>query len=75
MRLLQPRVLFFGEIGVIGLADAGRVVVDGESPGGWHTGYGGGVWVSPVGVSTTVSAVVAHSNENTRVYVHFGFPF
>lgn len=32
------------EVGVFGLAAAGRVFVDGDSPGGWHTGVGGGIW-------------------------------
>src|SRR5690606_4232277 len=33
-------LLVRGDIGVFGLVDAGRVWHDGDSPGGWHTGYG-----------------------------------
>ena len=75
LRLMEPRVLFFGEVGVLGFFDAGRVYLDGESPTGWHTGYGGGLWVSPVGISTIVSASIAWGEETSRVYIDFGFPF
>jgi hypothetical protein len=31
--------------GIVGVAEAGRVYVDGSSPGGWHSTAGGGVWI------------------------------
>jgi outer membrane protein assembly factor BamA len=40
--------LFPTEFGVFGLADAGRVYVQGTSPGGWHTDGGGGIWLAPL---------------------------
>ncbi|MGQ0561745.1 MAG: BamA/TamA family outer membrane protein, partial [Gemmatimonadota bacterium] len=39
------------QLGVFGLADAGRVWFDGESDGGWHTAFGGGFWLSALGQS------------------------
>ncbi|HEX2168086.1 MAG TPA: hypothetical protein VHG09_12710, partial [Longimicrobiales bacterium] len=42
-------LLVHGELGVFGLADAGRVFMDGESPGGWHTSFGGGTWFATMG--------------------------
>ncbi len=61
-----------GRLGVIGLADAGRVYVDGASPGGWHLGRGAGVYFETLG--TAVSAVWARGEED-RVYLGLGMPF
>ncbi|HEU0051699.1 MAG TPA: BamA/TamA family outer membrane protein, partial [Longimicrobium sp.] len=59
-------------VGVYALGDAGRVYVDGDSPGDWHVGYGGGLSFELLGRSLAVS--VAHG-ERTTAYVHFGMPF
>jgi hemolysin activation/secretion protein len=61
--------------GVFGHADAGRVYVDGRSPGGWHTAAGGGVWVALLGAASTVSLGITHSPEETSVRAGFGFGF
>jgi hypothetical protein len=63
-----------GDLGLIALADAGRVFVDGESPGGWHTGLGGGIWVGVLDRARTFSAVAAHGSE-TALYFRIGMPF
>ena len=75
LRLPLTRVnlgLVRGRLGVLGLADAGRVYVDGSSPGGWHTGYGGGLFLETM--ETAVHAVWARGEED-RVYVGLGLPF
>ena len=41
-------------IGVFGVMDAGRVWVDGQSPGGWHSSRGIGFWV---GILSPTSAI------------------
>jgi hypothetical protein len=61
-----------GSFGLIGFTDAGRVYVDGESPGGWHTGLGGGLWLSALGA--TFSGTYARGEED-RVYISLGMPF
>jgi hypothetical protein len=43
--------------GIMGLAEAGRVYVDGSSPGGWHAVTGGGIWVGPRGDESPVVTV------------------
>ncbi len=63
------------DFGVFGLADAGRVYVNGSSPGGWHTAGGGGVWFGPVSRTSTVSFAVARSTEQTSVYLGIGVMF
>jgi hypothetical protein len=43
--------------GVVGVAEAGRVYVDGSSPGGWHSTAGGGIWVGRVYGPQTLSLI------------------
>ena len=64
-------LLVRGELGVFGLADAGRVYVEGESPGGWHTSYGGGVWFSSLGHALSLSYA---KGETGRLYLRLGMP-
>jgi hypothetical protein len=58
--------------GVFGLLDAGRVWLDGDSPGKWHSGFGGGVWLSALG--QTLSVAFAHGDSN-RFYLQKGMSF
>jgi hypothetical protein len=58
--------------GVFGLVDAGRVWLDGDSPGKWHTGIGGGVWLAALG--QTLSVAFAHGDSN-RFYLQKGMSF
>jgi hypothetical protein len=40
------------DVGIFGVVDAGRVWVNGDSPGGWHTAKGLGFWVGVPDPST-----------------------
>lgn len=66
-------VLFPGRVGLIALMDTGRVWFDGESSSTWHTGVGGGVWVTLV-EEYTASVVYARGDQNT-LYLTLGLPF
>lgn len=74
-----PLLLLRGRLGALALADAGRVYAGGESPGGWHTAYGGGLWFLFEIRETTfaLTGVYAQGNadEPGRAYVSFGMPF
>ena len=59
--------------GLFGLADGGRVFLEGESSDRWHTAYGGGVWLSIVGHVMSLS--VARSEGHVRVYLQGGLLF
>lgn len=59
-------------VGVFGLADAARVWFDEQSPGGWHTSAGGGVWVTSLG--QTYSFAYAHGEEHS-FYLRRGLSF
>jgi hypothetical protein len=63
------------DLGIVGLADVGRVFVDGESSDEWHGAVGGGVWLGFLGRTNAVSVVVAKSKERSRLYVQAGFGF
>jgi hypothetical protein len=62
-----------GEFGLHGLAEAGRVWLDGDSPDGWHEAAGGGVWFTILDRATTLSVTVARGEDRTRVYLRGGF--
>jgi hypothetical protein len=68
--LLVPQLF-----GVYGLFDVGRVWVEGASPGGWHTGYGGGIWLGFLGARYLLSASFVTSREGGGLYVGWGFGF
>ena len=75
LRLLAGRFPF-GDIGIFGLGDAGRVWTDGEASDRWHAAAGGGVWVAwQHRRANTVSIAAARSPERTAVYVRAGFMF
>ncbi len=75
LRVWNPRVVIPVAMGIFGFADAGRVYVDEASPGGWHTGVGGGIYFKPILQPYMLSAGVAVSDETTRVYVLLGLPY
>jgi outer membrane protein assembly factor BamA len=64
-----------GDAGALLLADAGRVFVDGDSPGGWHTAYGGGVYFSAFDNAWTTTLLAARGEGGWRVTLRMGLPF
>jgi hemolysin activation/secretion protein len=70
--LTRMKLLVEGELGVFALVDAGRVWVDGASPGGWHMGWGGGLWFDAF--ERAVSVAYA-TGERGKLYVWLGLPF
>ena len=62
-------------LGVVGLAEAGRVYVDGSSPGGWHERTGGGVWVGLGEMSPVVTLTRTTEPGRPAVHVRFGLVF
>jgi hypothetical protein len=68
-------IILPGDFGVFGLADAGRVFLEGESSDRWHTAYGGGIWISWLDRAYSVSIAVAKGEERTGLYFQGGFGF
>jgi hypothetical protein len=75
LHLFRMMILVPTNIGVFGLADAGRVWVDGENSDEWHTGFGGGLSFGVFRRVNTLTVAVATSEERTGVYVRAGFLF
>jgi hypothetical protein len=61
------------DFGVFGLADVGRVYLEGESSDKWHPAAGGGIWISWLDRINTLSIAVAKSAERTGLYIKAGF--
>ena len=60
---------FYGNIG------GGRVYLDGNSPGGWHSGEGGGIWLGLLNSPNGFSLGVASSSEGTMIQSGLAFGF
>lgn len=77
LRLTLGKAVFIvpGEYGILGLADVGRVYLEGESSNRWHPAYGGGMFFSILDLSTVFSISVASSEERVAVYFKAGFWF
>ena len=75
LRLFGVNLLVPEDAGIFALADTGRVYLAGEDSHHWHTGVGGGFWMSFLRRENTVSVAVARSEGSTRVYAGAGFGF
>jgi len=64
-----------GDWGLLGFFDVGRVWLAGERSDTWHTGAGGGIWISLMSYRATFSAGLAHSSEDDILYFKGGFTF
>ena len=73
--LAKVTLVLPADLGVFGLADAGRVFLEGESSDKWHTAFGGGIWLSFLSRAYTISAAIAAGEERTGFYMQAGFGF
>jgi hypothetical protein len=75
-QLFQTKSLLLTNLGLFGFVDAGRVWVDGDSPGDLHTGYGVGIWASFIGRPNTASLCFAFGgDDDMKFYIWWGFAF
>ena len=75
--LAKIKLLVPGELGLFGAADAGRVIYD-EDPDDadtWHTGVGGGLWLSFLQRRQTLSVAAVQGDDLTGVYLRAGLTF
>jgi hypothetical protein len=77
LRLKIGRLVFPvpADVGVFALGDAGRVYVDGEASGSWHTAVGGGIWFALVNRSNLVRVALARGDDRTAITAGVGFAF
>jgi hypothetical protein len=62
------------DVGLLSFADAGRVYMDGESPGGWHTAVGAGFWIGFLNPGRSVN-ILFTNRANRRVVTSLGFAY
>ncbi|MEA2706379.1 MAG: hypothetical protein QOH22_1167 [Gemmatimonadaceae bacterium] len=62
------------DVGLLGFADAARIYVNGQSPGGWHSAFGGGFWVGYLNPGTNLN-VLFTNNSQRRIVTNIGFAF
>jgi Omp85 superfamily domain len=75
LALGRLQIVLPADVGVFGLADAGRVFLEAESSDEWHTALGGGLWLAFLNRAHTLSLAAASSEERTGIYVQAGFGF
>jgi hypothetical protein len=75
LRLAQFYFLAPVDFGVLGLADVGRVFLDGEESDVWHAAGGGGLWASFLDPAYMVRLSVSTSSERTAFYLGIGKGF
>ncbi|HWA16329.1 MAG TPA: hypothetical protein VG817_07845 [Gemmatimonadales bacterium] len=77
LRIPLARLTFIvpSDFGILGLADIGRVFLDGESSDEWHGAVGGGMWLGFLSRTNAISVVIAKSEERSKLYVQAGFGF
>jgi len=64
-----------GTWGIDGFGDVGRVWLEGESSDTWHTGVGGGIWISLLNDRIAFSTGIAHSTQTDIYYFQGGFSY
>jgi hypothetical protein len=75
LKLGRYFIVLPGEYGVFGLADVGRVFLEGESSDTWHSGVGGGFWFAFLDRANTVSVAVVGGDARTALYIRAGFAY
>ncbi len=75
--LANIKLLLPGELGLFGAADAGRVIFanDADDADTWHTGVGGGLWLSFLRRWQTVSVAAVNGDDLLGVYLRTGLVF
>ena len=63
------------DVGIFGLAETGRVYLDGESPGGWHDAIGGGFWIGIIDPTSALSFSFTNNQERTGIFIKAGLSF
>ena len=77
LSLVPIKIIVPGELGLFFAADVGRVFYaeDPIEADKWHTGIGGGFWLSFLQRKQTLSVAVVNGDDLTGVYLRAGFMF
>jgi hypothetical protein len=75
LRLSHITLILPGAWGLSGFGDVGRVWLEGETSDTWHTGVGGGIWLSVLNDRLAFSTGISHGPEEDLIYFKGGFHF
>lgn len=75
IQLARPVVVVPSRLGIYGFSDVGRVFVEGASPDGWHLGFGGGLYLQPLGQPYLVRVGLGRGSERTTFSATLGLPY
>ncbi|MEP7177225.1 MAG: hypothetical protein ABI860_11815, partial [Gemmatimonadales bacterium] len=75
LRLGRFHMVLPGDYGLLGIADVGRVYLEGESSDTWHAGVGGGIWFAFLERANTVTVSVVRGDQRTALYLRAGFAY
>jgi Omp85 superfamily domain len=75
LRISRLNILVPGAWGLTAFGDVGRVWLAGETSDTWHTGVGGGIWLSFLANRSVLSVGLAHGKEENLFYLKGGFAF
>ena len=77
LQVLDGTFIFPGNVWLLGLADVGRVWLDGEDSNEWHNSYGGGVVIEMKATPVKMRVEVVRNDEedSTSSYFSTGFAF
>ncbi len=77
LRLALGRIMLLlpANVGIFGLADAGRVFLYGESSSEIHTGFGGGLSLSFLTPANTVTFAFVRGEDRNGFYLRAGFAY
>jgi hypothetical protein len=68
--------IFPADFGIIGLLDNGRVWTENDSSNVIHTGYGGGIWLSPFSLAVlTATYTISNDEPNGLLNIKLGWWF
>jgi hypothetical protein len=73
LSLFHANLILPMRIGLMGLADVGRVWVAGESSEKWHTGVGAGIFARVISTQLSGHALLVHGDEGNKFYVNIGY--
>ncbi len=75
LRVSHITLILPGAWGLEGFGDVGRVWLEDETSDTWHTGVGGGIWLSLLNDRMAFSGGISHSKEADLFYVKGGFTY
>jgi hemolysin activation/secretion protein len=75
LRVSHINLILPGAWGIEGFGDVGRVWLKGESSDTWHTGVGGGIWLSLLADRMAFSSGISHSTKDDIFYFTGGFSY